>query len=367
MQTRRDFLKVAGIAGAGVAGGIAGGYTVRGLVDKPPANPVSGDLAIYNWSYYMFPPLLDEFRRQTGVSRIQYDEFESEDEVWAALEQSPSGYDLALLVGATVTAAIGNGYILPLDHRNIPNLQLLDPAFQDLQHDPDQTYSVPYLWGTTGIGVNSGVVSGTVASWADMFDPIFLQANFRKVTMIDDMRETIGAALLHLGLDVNSAEPQDLVDAKQALLDQKPYLAKYASTTEYIAALSAGDWAACHAWNGDIVQAMSLNSAIGYLVPSEGAIMWVDNFVIPAGARNKRAAEAFIDFMLMPAHEMLNTEYVGYANPNRIGTEWLPEDIRTDPVIYPDPITMSKLVTLRELDAATFQTYDDAWRDILAA
>lgn len=367
MQTRRDFLKIAGVASAAAAGGIVAGYTIRGAVDRPAAPGVGGELAIYNWSDYIFAPLLDEFRRETGVTRIQYDTFLSEDDVWAALERAPSGYDLALLVDSNVSLARQSGYILPLDHRNLPNLGLLDPSFDGLAYDPEHAYSAPYVWGTTGIGVNTAVVSRPVTSWAAMFDPVFLQENYRKVTMLDDMRETMGAALLALGADVNSADSADIQGARDALIAQKAYLAEYASTDLYQPALVAGDWAASHAWNGDIVQIRPENAAIEYVVPSEGAIMWVDNFVIPAGAKNQAAAEAFINFMLDPAHATLNTSYIGYPNANRLSTEWLPDDIKLDPAIYPDPVTMSKLSILNSLDAATMDLWAAAWDEVLRA
>ena len=367
MVTRREFLKVAGIAGAGAAAGAAGGYAFRALSGPLPGSAIGGELAIYNWSYYLFEPLLDEFRRQTGVSAIRYDTFESGDQVWQALQRAPSGYDLVLLVDRYVPEAVAQGYILPIDARNVPNLDLVLPTFEDLAYDPEHSHSVPYVWGTTGIGVNTAAVAGAVTSWADLFDVPFLQANFKKVTMLDDMRETLAAALLLLGHGVNTTVAADLYEARDRLIEQKPYLAKYASAAEYMAALPAGDWAASHAWNGDVVQMRLRAPQVHYVVPTEGAVLWVDNFVVPAGARNKAAAEAFINFMLEPANETLNSEYIGYPNANRLSYDWLPESFRTDPAIYPDPTTMAKLRPLQELDPATLAVYEAVWQTVSQA
>lgn len=358
MATRRDFLKIAGAAVGGAAVGGLAGWLIGGGTTAGPRP----QLNVYNWSFYIDDALLTEFTQETGV-QVQYDTFESEDDVWAKIATGTSGYDIAVLVDYRVAEAIAGNLLLPINADRIPNTQFLLDNFATPGYDPTLAYSRPYFWGTTGIGYNT--TKGEVTGWAQMFDTAdFLPAHNRRVTMIDDIRETIGAALFYLGYSPNSEDPNELDEARDALLAQREFLAGYHGAAGYMPNLVDGTWDASHAWNGDVVVAQEDNGDLAYVVPDEGAIMWVDNMVIPSGAANVEAAHRFIDYILEPANQIRNALAAGYPSPSEVATDYLPADFKADPAIYPSPEVLSKLVILGELSADAEAQYNQIWLEV---
>jgi len=360
-STRRDFLKIAGAAAGGAAAGVLGGYFLGTSVGRQ-ATPTSVVNA-YNWSYYIDENLLPKFTAETGI-RVQYDTFESEDEVWTKISTGASGYDMVVLVDYRVGEAIAANLLLPLDAARLPNTEFLIEQFTAPGYDPTLAYSRPYFWGTTGIGFNT--TRGTVTGWEEMFDVSnFLPAHDQKVSMIDDSRETIGAALFYLGYSPNTENPTELNEARDVLLAQKPFLAKYGGAADYMVSLVDGSWDVSHAWNGDIVVAQESNPDIAYVVPKEGAILWVDNMTIPRGARNVDGALRFIDFMMEPANQIDNALAAGYPSPSQVATDYLPADFKADPAIYPPADVLAKCEILGALSPTAEDLYNAIWLEVI--
>jgi spermidine/putrescine transport system substrate-binding protein len=325
---------------------------------------------MYNWSFYIDDnaddtpetSLLADFTEETGYP-VDYDTFESVDDVWARISTGASGYDLAVLVDYRVREAIPLGLLIAIDDAKIPNTQFLSDQFGAPAYDPTLSYSRPYFWGTTGIGYDSTVASMT--GWAQMFDTAgFLPAHNGRVSMLNDQRETIGAALKFLGYSLNSEEPSQLEEARTVLLGQKPFLAQYGGAAVYMPNLTSGAWDASHAYNGDIVTAQETNQDLVYIVPAEGAVMWVDNMVIPRGARNIEAAHEFMDFILEPEHQIRNALSAGYPSPSKVATDYLPDEFKADPAIYPPPEILANLEIVGSLSPAANALYDDIWTDV---
>lgn len=359
-STRRDFLKIAGATAGGAAAGVLGGYFLGASVGRQttPQAVVNA----YNWSAYIDLDLLPKFTAETGI-RVVYDTYESEDEVWAKISTGTSGYDMAVLVDYRVGEAIEAGFILPLDGTKLPNTEFLIDQFRGPGYDPTLAYSRPYFWGTTGIGYNT--TKGTVTGWEELFDTgTFLPAHSGRVTMIDDIRETIGAALFYLGYGPNSENPTELNEARDALLAQKPFLAKYGGASDYMPNLIDESWDASHAWNGDIVTVQGENANIAYVVPKEGAILWVDNMTIPKGARNVEGALRFMDFMMEPAHQIDNALAAGYPSPSQVATDYLPDEFKSDPAVYPAADVLAKCVILSSLSTAADDLYNQIWLEV---
>lgn len=356
--SRRSFLKIAGVAAGGAAVGALGGW-FAGSVTRPAGKPV---VNVYNWSFYIDDTLLTDFTSETGYP-VEYDTFETEEEVWAKVAGGASGYDIAVLVDYRVASAIDAGLLVALDDSKLLNTQFLLDQFAAPGYDPTLLYSRPYFWGTTGIGYNANVA--TMTGWAEMFDTAdFLPAHNQRVSMLDDPRETIGAALKLLGYSLNSETPSELNEARDVLLAQKPFLAKYGGAADYMVQLPAESWDASHAYNGDIVVAQEDNDALAYIVPAEGAVMWVDNMTIPRGARNVDGAHQFIDFIMEPANQIRNALAAGYPSASKVATDYLPDDFKADPAIYPSPEILELVEIIADLPTAAEDLYTAIWNEV---
>jgi putrescine transport system substrate-binding protein len=249
-------------------------------------------------------------------------------------------------------------------------------AARTAQYDPGNEYSVNYMWGTTGIGVNVGKVTELLGADAPMgslaliFDP----ANMEKlascgVHILDAPVEIIPAALKYIGEDPNSHDPEVIAKAEAVLMAIRPYVQKFHSS-EYIDALANGDICVAFGWSGDILMARDRaaeadnGNEIAYNPPSEGALMWFDQMAIPVDAPNPDGAHKFINF-IMDAHNMAAaSNYVYYANGNKASQEFLNEDVIGDPAIYPDAATLENLYTTTPYDPKVQRVVTRLWTKI---
>ncbi|MEM1583865.1 MAG: spermidine/putrescine ABC transporter substrate-binding protein [Nitrososphaerota archaeon] len=390
MVDRRDVLKimvsgVLGLAIGGVGGYISRQSEVESLkkevealskeikLEKVELEP---NLYIYNWTYYINRNIVDWWARENGVS-IVYDTFESLDEVVAKLQTGTSGYDLAVVSDSPLQELANLGVLEPIDLKKIPNFKYVPERFKNPYYDPGNKYSVIYSYGTTGLGWNSQEVSPEVTAWADVFEvDRHLEKYKGKITMHTDTIETFGAALIYLGRDPTSTKDEDLREAVELLKKQKPYLAGYASTEEYMAGLEAGRFLISHAYNGDIAGIIYASDEreititknleyISYTVPEEGALAWADNFVIPKGAKNIEAAHAFINFILDPVISAICTITVKYPFPT--GKDYVPEELRNDPVIFTPDELLDKLYWTRPFTPEERAKRAEYWLELMAA
>lgn len=380
-SSRRDFIKV-GVAGAlGLAvGGVAGNQLgassassqvsqLQSQVDelkKKIGRSYSGTVKVYNWSEYIAEGLLGTFKEEYGVD-VVYDTFESMDEARSKIFVGNSGYDVVVFTDYVIPDAIAGGFIQPFNYDNIPNLKHVDDKFKNPPYDPGNKYSLPYMWGTTGFGYNPAQVSETVDAWSLLFDESFLKKYSKKVTMLSEAREMIGATLKSLGYSLNSVDDAQLQQAKQALLKQKPYLAKYADATDYIPGLAGGQFLVSQAYNGDVYVAKADNADLKYVIPKEGCTLWVDNMTIAAGAPNKDAGEAFINYILEPEVDALISNFRYYANPNKDANALVLPTIGSDPGIYPPADVYSKLEIEKPFNADEKAKWDKIYTEVISA
>lgn len=390
MVNRRDLLKiiVSGVLGLAVGG--VGGYISRQsevealrkeieALSKQiglPTAKLEPNLYIYNWTYYINRNLVDWWAKENGVN-VVYDTFESVDEVVAKLQTGASGYDLAVISDSSVQELVNLGVLEPIDLKKIPNFKYVPKKFRNPYYDPENKYSIVYSYGTTGLGWNSKEVSPEVTAWADVFEVDRHLGKYKgKITMHTDSIETFGAALIYLGKDPSSVKDEDLREAVELLKKQKPYLAGYASTEEYMTGLEAGRFLISHAYNGDIAGIIYASDEreitvskkleyISYTVPEEGALAWADNFVIPKGAKNIEAAHAFINFILDPIISAICTITVKYPFPT--GREYVPEELRNDPVIFTPDELLDKLYWTRPFTAEERAKRAEYWLELMAA
>jgi len=387
MSTRREYLK-AGVAGALglVVGGAAGYYGTAAerealkeqieSLRKELGAKLEDEIDIYNWTYYVNRSLVDAWAEENNLKLI-YDYLESYDEVYAKLETGASGYDIMTLTSPEILSYAERGLIEEIDVSKIPNFKYLPDAFKGPKWDPENKYSVIYSYGTTGLAWNGEKVEPEVTRWADVFEPERQLGTYsKKVTMMPDITETLGAALFYLGRDPNSMKDEDLEEAKEALIRQKPHLAKYGATEEYMEGLKTERFLISHAWNGDtagIKYASDEHSLflevyfpqMRYTVPEEGVYAWFDCFVIPKDARHREAAHAYMNFILDPRVAALNTMTVKYPFPS--GMKYLPDTIASEPMIVTSEEMLAKLQTYASFTPEERTIREEIWLEVQAA
>lgn len=314
-------------------------------------------LSFYNWSYYIAESTIPDFEAETGV-KVIYDNFSSNDELLAKLQMGAGGYDITVPSDYMVEILIKRDLIHELDVGNIPNIENIDPRFRNLPFDPQSRYSIPYQWGTTGIGVNTRYVKETIDSWSALWDPKYKG----RISVIDNMRSGLVPALILLGYSVNETDPARLNQARDMMLAQKEFVRTYSSDT-YIDLLKSGDVWLAMGWSGDIYQVMKENPDVVFIIPKEGSYAWVDNLVIPKGSRNKELAESFLNYLLRPQVGADISNYTGYSTPNRASFPLILDSLTSDVTLYPSKDILDRMEFLRDVGDAT-TIYNRIWNEI---
>ena len=321
------------------------------------AKPV---LSLYTWSDYIKPDLVRRFEREHGC-RVVLDTFESNEAMYAKLKAGATGYDLLTPSSYMVSLMHAQGMLRPIDHSLVPNLVNVDPDYLAIAVDRTMDHSVPYMIVVSGIAYLEGRVKGVVPSWR-MFGRADLAG---RMTMFNDMRETIGAALKTLGYSINSTSERELAEAEALALEWKTNIAKY-DNEQYKIGLASGEFLLVHAWNGDVFQVRRENPAVRFFVPEEGTIISCDDLVIPADARQPALAHAFIDFLHDPSVAAENTVAIYYLCPNRASYPLLPAEIRDNPGIFLAPEIRAKSEMIADIGAAN-ALYIGVWDRLKAA
>jgi spermidine/putrescine-binding protein len=322
------------------------------------------ELHIYNWSEYIDPEIYDDFEAEFGVKVIE-DTFSSNEELLAKLQAGATGYDVIVPSDYMVAIMIEEGLLAELNKDNIPNLSNLDSRFTDPPFDPGMVYSVAYQWGTTGIGFNWDEFDEPPDSWAYLFDPDIASQYAGQMTMLNDSRESVGAALKYLGYSLNSTDEAQLNEARDLLIQQKQWVYAYDSE-QYEDLISADETLLAHGWSGDFFMAAVEDERIWYAIPMEGAVIWVDNLCIPTTAPSKYTAEVFINYLLRPEVAAKITNFTWYASPVAAAEEFIDEEILEEPAIYPPPDVMDRLEWIRDVGEAT-PLYERIWTEVKAA
>jgi putrescine transport system substrate-binding protein len=316
------------------------------------------EVRVYNWSDYIDEELLTKFQDETGIKLI-YDVFDSNEVLETKLLAGGSGYDVVVPTGTFLQRQIQAGAFQPLDPSLLPNKANLWAAIEERteQYDPDNAYSINYMWGTTGLGVNVGKVAEILGDDAPIgsLDLVFNPENMEKraecgVHFLDAPSEMIPAALAYIGEDPNSQDPDVIAKAESVLSPVRPFVQKFHSS-EYINGLANGDICVAFAYSGDILPARDRAAEAGngveiaYNAPSEGALMWFDQMAIPVDAPNPEGAHKFLNFIMDAENMAAASNYVYYANGNEASQAFPSEAVMADPAIYPDAATIENLFT----------------------
>lgn len=359
-------------SGVGIALGVAlAAFGCTKKADETPAAAAEGaaktaraapstlNLAI--WSNYVSPELLTQFEKATKI-KVAVSNYSSNEELLAKLQAGASGYDVVVPSDYMVFAMVKLGLLKPLDLAQIPNAKLLEAKLLRKTFDPENKHSLPYDWGTTGIAVNRELYKGELKGWKQLFENDALAGKF---TLLDDVRETTGAALKALGKSLNTREPADLDAAKKLLLKIRTRVKAF--TSEPMASLVSGETAVAHAYLSDALQARrETGGKIEYIIPEEGATLWIDNLVIPSGAAHVREAHAFINYLLEAKSNVTTVLSVMVAPANREVFAILPEDIRKNTSLFPPEAVMRTLEMMNDLGEA-MSIWDRAWTEVKAS
>jgi spermidine/putrescine-binding protein len=310
------------------------------------------ELNIYNWSDYVAEDTIPNFEKEFGV-KVTYDTYESNEEMVAKLQAGASGYDIVVPSNYIVPVMTALNLAFPLNKKYIPNLTNLAPTFADPVFDPGLVHAVPYQWGTTGFAYRTDKITTPPDSWAIFQDPKYKG----KMTQMDDMRDAIGAWLRFKGHSLNSVDPAELTEAKADALIAKKNLKAYISAPVKGQLISGDVWVA-QLWNGDTTQAKAEQPALGYVLPKEGCNIWTDSLMVTTGAKNKRAAHEFINYILRADVGASVSNFTGYGSPNNEALAKM-----TTPIPYPTAEEFQRLEYYKDL-GADGQLWDQIWTEI---
>lgn len=335
------------------------------------------EVRVYNWSDYIDEDLLAKFEEETGIELI-YDVFDSNELLETKMLAGGSGYDVVVPTGTFLQRQIAAGAFQKLDPSKLTNQDNMWDVIEarTAQYDPDNAYSINYMWGTTGIGVNTGKVTELLGADAPIasLELVFNPENMEKlascgVHFLDAPTEMIPAALAYAGLDPDRKDDDALAAAEEVLMAVRPYIQKFHSS-EYINALANGDICVAFGWSGDILQARDRATEadngveVAYNAPVEGALMWFDQMAIPVDAPNPEGAHVFLNFIMDAQNMAQASNYVYYANGNAASKAFLVEDVIGDTAIYPDEATLEKLYTVTPFPPKEQRTLTRMWTKV---
>ena len=292
-----------------------------------------GQVIVYNWSEYIPQDVLDAFTKETGI-KVVYSTFESNEAMFAKVKLlRGKSYDVVVPSGYYVDLLRRDKLAKELDHAKLPNMVNLDPKLMNQEYDPGNKYSLPYMWGVVGIAYNTKhVPEGSITSWSDLLKPEFKN----RLILTDDLRDAFGLALRAKGHSINSTDPAAIKAGFEFLAQLKKSVRVFDVTAIKQALIGEEVWLG-PIWNGDFLVAKEEKPELAFCFPQEGAVLWSDAFVIPAGAANVDNAYTFINYMLRPEVAVRCMEEYKYSSPNLKAIELLPQELRENRILVPGP------------------------------
>lgn len=348
--SRRSFLAGTGAVAAGVTLGPKFGWGAE-----------EAKLNFYNWDTYIGETTLDDFKDASGIE-VTMDLFADNDELFAKLKEGNPGYDLIVPTNDYVERMITAEMLIPLDHAKIPNFKKnVAKSFQDAQFDSGRKYSMPYMWGTQGIGYRKSKVDGVPDTWKWMLDSDKYSG---RIALLNE--GFVEIALKYLGYSYNSKDPKQIKQAEELIIKQKPHIKVFAEDNGQDLLLS-GEVDLTVEWNGDILQVMEEDDDIAYVVPKEGSNVWQDCLCVPTGAPHPQNAHAFMNFILSAEAGAAIADFIQYATPNAAARKLLPPEYSENPAIFPTEETLSRCEPNVYLGEAVQRLKDEAKTRIFAA
>jgi spermidine/putrescine transport system substrate-binding protein len=317
---------------------------------------------VYNWGQYIADgtdgsiDVNAAFTEATGI-KVNYMTYDSNESLYTKLKTGGSTYDVIIPSDYMIARLIRENMLEPLNFSNIPNYLYVDETYRNTDYDPDNSYSVPYTWGTVGIIYNSKYVDeADVGGW----DLLWNEKYAGKILMFDNPRDAFAASELLLGLSINTEDEGSLRAAADKLIEQKPLVQSYVMDQIYSKMEREEAWIAPY-YAGDYLMMREENDALAFCFPKEGFNLFIDAMCIPKGCQNKEAAEAYINFLCSPEISGQNLEYLGYSTPISAAKEFMDESVSANPIAYPDAETLARGTSFLSLSDGTNQLMDSLW------
>ena len=336
---------------------VIGGF-IYGQKDGTSKN---GQVIVYNWGEYIDPEIIDLFEEETGIDVI-YEEFETNEIMYPKIQSGAIAYDVVCPSDYMIQRMIENDLLAEINYDHIPNLKYIGDNYMKMsrQFDPENKYSVPYLWGTVGILYNKKMVDEPVDSWGILWDKKYEDS----ILMQDSVRDAFAVALKYLGYSLNSTDLDELEAAKNLLIEQKPLVQAYV-IDQVRDKMIGGEAALGVIYSGEALYCQQENPDLDYVIPKEGTNIWIDSWVIPKNAKNVENAEAFINFLCRPDIAKMNFDYITYSIPNTAGRGLIDdESLRNSPIAFPDDSKLENCETFRFLGDDNDALYNRLWREI---
>lgn len=321
----------------------------------------SEKVVVYNWGEYLDPEVLTLFEQETGID-VVYEEFETNEILYPKISSGAIAYDVICPSDYMIQRMIENNLLAEINFDNIPNVKNIGKDYmeQSRQFDPENKYSVPYCWGTVGILYNKTMVDEPITSWSVLWDEKYKD----NILMQDSVRDAFGVTLKYLGYSLNSTDLDELTEARDLLIKQKPLVQAY--VIDQVRDKMIGNEAAIGViYSGEAIYTQMENPDLEYVIPEEGSNIWIDSWVIPKNAENKENAEKFINFLCTPEIALMNFEYITYSTPNSEARKLIEDEaIRNSEIAFPDLSKYDNLETFQYLGTEADQTYGELWNQV---
>lgn len=321
---------------------------------------------VYNWGEYISDgtdgslDVNEEFTQKTGIN-VHYTTFQSNEEMFAKLSSGGADYDVIFPSDYMIGKLIENNMLAKLDFNNIPNFSKIDKSLLNPEYDKLNEYSVPYTWGTVGIFYNKNKVTEpeNEIGWDILWNPKYKG----QILMFDNSRDAFGISLIRRRKSVNTENEQDWYDAANDLAEQKPLIQAYVMD-QIFDKMRNGEAALAPYYAGDAAVLVKDNPDIGFVIPNEGTTKFVDAMCIPAGSKNKKEAEAYINFMCETYIAKANIEHIGYSTPQREVYEQLDVEIKQNEMFYPNDEILEKSEVFKNLPDNISALVDNLWVEV---
>ncbi|PWJ52427.1 extracellular solute-binding protein [Faecalicatena contorta] len=336
---------------------IAGGF----FYGSQSSTAGNNQVIVYNWGEYINPEVLTVFEEETGI-HVVYEEYETNEIMYPKIQSGAIAYDVVCPSDYMIQRMIENDLLAEINFDNIPNIKYIDSTYlnQARQFDPENKYSVPYLFGTVGILYNKTMVDEPVDSWSILWDEKYAG----NILMQDSVRDAFGITLKYLGYSLNSTDLDELEAAKQMLIKQKPLVQAYV-IDQVRDKMIGGEAALGVIYSGEALYTQTENSDLEYVIPKEGSNLWIDSWAIPKNAEHKENAEAFINFLCRPDIAKMNYDYTTYSIPNSEGRKLIEDErLRNSQITFPGPEELINCETFQFLGDDNDALYNRLWREV---
>lgn len=324
------------------------------------------EIDVYNWGEYVandsvnFLDVNKDFETLTGI-KVNYTLFSSNEELYTKLRSGGANYDVIVPSDYMIGKMISEGMLQKLNFDNIPNYKYIDEKYKNANFDPNNEYSVPMYWGVVGIIYNTTMVDEEdLTGWNILWNEKYAD----NMLMFSNSRDAFALALLDLGYDFNTTDESEIEEAAGHLRAQKPLVQAYVMDEIYDK-MEGGEAAVAPYYNGDAVLMMDVNEDLDFYIP-ENTSIFIDSMCIPTGAKNKEAAEMYINYLCESTVAAANSYYVGYSTPHTGAMELLDEELVENEIAYPNGELIGELEALLTLPQETSELTDSLWTDIMA-